>query len=350
MSPDVVNQDGAGPVVLVTARSFSTGDRDCRAELEAAGCRVISGPSGHDLSELAAALAQAEAWIAGTGPIGPEHLDAAPALRIVARYGIGVDAVDLAAATARGVAVTNTPGANSESVADHTLALILAGLRRITVGDRDVREGRWHALQTRELGSLTVGLIGFGRVGQAVARRLHGFGSRVQAFDPGMSAALIRAAGAEPVSAEELAATSDIVSLHAPGGTTVITEEWFASTGRELTLMVNTARAGLVDEDAVVAALRADRLGVFAADTLSTESQATKSGASGPVSVLQHPELADRVVLTPHRAAQTVEAVDRMGGGAVGSVLDVFAGRLPRNLLNPESVEGSHPQSRRANR
>jgi len=115
-------------VVLVTSRSFSSGDLDAAGELTAAGCQVVTGPADHDLDALVPLLASASAWIAGTGPVTAAHLDAAPRLRLVARYGVGVDAVDLAAAAERRVMVTNTPGANTDAVADHTIALMLIEL------------------------------------------------------------------------------------------------------------------------------------------------------------------------------------------------------------------------------
>src|ERR1700749_2849398 len=163
------------PIVLVTSRSFSTGTQDLVERLRAAG---------HDLAALDEPLGRAVGWIAGTGPVTAEHLRRAPQLRVVARYGVGVDAVDLVAAAARGVVVTNTPGANSDAVADHALALLLARLRDVPCGDRRVRRGDWSARRGRELGSLTVGVLGFGRIGRGVARRLAGFGATVLAHDP----------------------------------------------------------------------------------------------------------------------------------------------------------------------
>src|SRR4051794_36559449 len=174
-----------GPsVVLVTSRPFSSGDLDLAAELANAGCEVLRGPSDHDLDALRPALSRATAWIAGAGPVAAAHLDAAPHLQIVARYGVGVDAVDLAAAAARGVLVTNTPGANTGAVADHALALMLAALRNVAAGDRAVRTGDWSVRRTRQLGRLTVGIVGLGRIGREVASRLSGFGSTLLGHDP----------------------------------------------------------------------------------------------------------------------------------------------------------------------
>ena len=317
--------------VLVTSRSFSTGTCDLVARLQAAGLDVTRGPAGHDLSALGEALGRAVGWIAGTGPITAEHLERAPRLRVLARYGVGVEAVDLAAAAARGVVVTNTPGANSEAVADHALALLLARVRDISPGDRRVRLGDWSVRRGRELGSLTVGVLGFGRIGQGVARRLAGFGTTVLAHDPFLDDERIRAAGAEPVAADELPARCDAVTLHAPGGHRVVDGRWL-DRARDGLVLVNTARADLVDEDAVAAALRSGRLAGYAADTLAAEGR----GAQSP---LLAADLADLVVITPHTGAQTVEAVDRMGMAATADLLAVLAGAAPRHPVTPHEEQ-----------
>src|SRR5699024_2105108 len=121
----------------------------------------------------------AAAWIAGTGPVTAKHLALAPQLRILARYGVGTDAVDLAAAAAAGVPVSNTPGANSEAVAEHALALILATLRAVPAGDRRVRAGDWSVTRGRQVAGATAGVIGFGRIGRALAGRLAALGCTI---------------------------------------------------------------------------------------------------------------------------------------------------------------------------
>jgi D-3-phosphoglycerate dehydrogenase len=311
----------AAPVVLVTSRSFSSGSRDVLAELSAAGFEVVRGPASHDVSALRDTLRTAVAWIAGNGPVTAAHLDAAPALRIVARYGVGIDAVDVGAAAARGVVVTNTPGANSDAVADHAVALLLAVIRGVVAGDRDVREGNWVVRQGRELGSLSVGLVGFGRIGHGVARRLAGFGTAISAYDPYVDENDLRSHGVQPLALEELPARCDAVSLHAPGGACLVDGAWLARASPGL-VIVNTARADLVDEAATADALRSGRLAGYAADTLSTEG----SGGSSP---LLAGDIAHCVVITPHIGAQTLDAVDRMSTSATADVLAVLAGTPP---------------------
>ncbi len=317
--------------MLVTSRSFSSGDLDLAGELRAAGCTLRTGPADHDLDRLRPLLAEATAWIAGAGRVTAEHLDAGPGLRLVARYGVGTEAVDLAAAAARGIQVTNTPGANSGAVADHTLALILAALRDVPAGDRGVRAGRWQVRRTRQLGALTVGVVGLGRIGREVVARLAGFGSAVLAFDPWVPAAELERLGVRGVALAELADGSDLVTLHAPGERRVA-DAGFLARLRPEAILVNTARAALVDEPAVADALRHGRLGGYATDVLGSES-----GGGGESGGAEHPllaaDIADRTVFTPHAAAQTVEAVDGMGRGAVDSVLALLRGDQPPNLV-----------------
>lgn len=320
---------GTGTPVLVTSRSFSSGDLDLVAELEAAGCTVRNGPPDHDLERLAPLLAETVCWVAGTGPVTAAHLDAAPHLRLVARYGVGVDAVDLDAAAERDVPVTNTPGANTEAVADLALALVLAALRDVVPGDRGVRAGTPTVSRGRELGSLAVGVVGFGRIGRAVARRLSGFGSRVLAHDPYVAPGSV--ADVELLDLVDLVARSDVVTLHAPGEE-VLVDAALLGRFRPGAVLVNTARAALVDEAAVAAALREGRLGRYAADVLDADGP----DADGPDAPLLAADLAGLTAFTSHAGAHTVGAVDGMGRGAVDAVLDVLAGRTPTHLVRPK--------------
>lgn len=308
-------------VILVTSRSFSDGDLDLVARASQAGHRILRGPAHHDLHDLRSLLHGADAWIAGTGPVTEEHLDAAPRLRVIARYGVGTEAIDLDAARRRGIPVTNTPGANADAVADHALGLMLAALRFVPDGDRRVRGGDWGVRRGRELGAATVGIIGFGRIGQAVAKRLSGFGCRVLAADPFLSPESVRGHGAEPVELDELFRRADLLSLHAPGGQLLVDAARLATMPRG-SIIVNTARGDLIDEAAVAEALRDGILSGYAADTLHGDTAATHSPLLGA-------ELADRVIVTPHLGAQTTQAVDNMGSASLDDVIAVLKGAEP---------------------
>lgn len=319
------------PSVLVTSRSYSSGRLDLVRRLEDAGADVVRGRVDHDIADLGADLSEAVAWIAGTAPITAEHLDRAANLRLIARYGVGTDAVDLGAAQRHGVLVTNTPGANSDAVAEHALALLLAALRRVVAGDRGVRTGDWSVRRTAELKNLRVGVVGFGRIGQALAGRLQLLSTTVFAVDPALSDASIAETGALPASWNTLAGQVDVISLHAPGDHLLVDDDWLRTTPEDL-ILINTARASLVDEAAVARALREDRLGTYAADDLASAVSTAGAAATSP---LLAPDLADRVILTPHSAAQTVEAVDNMGAAATEAVLAVLADRHPPNVVSP---------------
>jgi D-3-phosphoglycerate dehydrogenase / 2-oxoglutarate reductase len=312
-------------VVLVTSRSFSTGDLNLVAELQAAGCTLRAGPSNHDLGRLRPLLADTRYWIAGTGPVTAAHFDAAPHLRLVARYGVGTDAVDLAAAAARGVLVTNTPGANTAAVADHAVALMLAALRDITAGDRSVRAGDWRVQQTRQLGELTVGVVGLGRIGREVVGRLKGFGSTLLGHDPFVHADQFTALSVTEVELNELAQRSDVITLHISGGKALV-DAPFLEQVKPTAILVNTARGTLIDEAALAAALRAGRLHRYAADVLGSQT----GSLDNP---LLADDLLDRTLFTPHAGAQTVEAVDRMGRSAVDAVLALVRAEEPPNLV-----------------
>lgn len=317
--------------VLVTSRSFSSGSLDLTARLTEAGLEVVRGPVDHDLEKLRPHLAGAVAWIAGTSPVTAEHLAGAPSLQVLARYGVGTDAIDLAAAGAAGIRVSNTPGANTEAVAEHAVGLTFAALRAVPAGDRRVRAGDWSVTRGRQLSGSTAGVVGFGRIGRSAAARFAALGCAVLVHDPFVPEETVREAGHEPASLERIATTCTVVSLHAPGGAVLVGTVWVGSCAPGQ-ILVNTARAGLVDEHAVADGLLTGRLAAFAGDTLGTESAGDHS------SPLLHPDLADRVVLTPHLGAQTVEAVDLMGSMAVDNVLAVLAGGDP---VHP--VDTGHP-------
>lgn len=310
-------------VVLVTSRSFSSGEHDGAARLAEAGLRIVTAPHTHTLDDLAELLPQVDAWIAGTGPVTEEHFALAPKLRIVARYGVGVDAVDVEAAARRGVLVANTPAANSESVAELAFLFALLGLRRVTRGDAALRRGDWSAVRGAGIEGRQVGVVGYGRIGRGFARRAIALGASVSIFDPWLPEG---AEGDGVTRVHQLAelASVDVVSLHSPGGETLVDAVWLARA--DGLVLVNTARADLVDEHAVAEALRDGRLASYAADTLSTES-------AGGTSPLLAEELRELTTFTPHLGAQTVQAIDMMTRLSVDAVLDIVSGREPAHLI-----------------
>lgn len=333
--------DGSAPTVLVSTRSFSTGRRDLVGELAAAGLRAVRVATDHSPDQLLPELRTATAWIAGTAPVTADHLAAAPGLRVLARYGVGVESVDLVAAESAGVTVTNTPGANSEAVSEHTVALVFAALRRITDADARVRSGDWAVSRGRQLAGSIAAVIGFGRIGRGTATRLAALGCQVWVHDPFVDPQTIRAAGYEVVDLDRVRRSADVVALHAPGGALLVDRAWLADC-RAGQLIVNTARADLVDETELAHALLDGRLFGYAADTLGSESR------SDHLSPLLDPQLRDRVTITPHLGAQTVEAVDLMGSMAVADVLAVLAGASPAHPVHSRPVSSQPARSQPA--
>lgn len=327
--------------VLSTSRALNARP-ELVGELRDAGHAVeLVDRPGIGEAEMAELARDRHALIVGVEPVTERVLEAAGDLRIVARPGVGYDQVDVATATRRGVAVTITPGANTESVADHTLALILACARRVTELDAAVHAGEWPRSVGLELRGRVLGILGIGAIGRAVALRAQAFGMRVVAYDPAPDPAYAAAHGVELVGLDELLGRADIVSLHAPHtpDTDGLVDQSLLERMRPHAILVNTARGGLVDEQAVADALAAGRLGAVGLDVLASEPPTA--------SPLLHSE---RAVLTPHVAAYTGAALERMAGMAVAAVLDALAGRTPHGLVNPEVASGSRPITEGAQR
>jgi phosphoglycerate dehydrogenase-like enzyme len=314
--------------VLVTPRSFGEGDPAVVEELTAAVDEVRWNDLGRPLTaaELRERVPGVAGLIAGLDEIDASVFASAPELRVVARYGAGVDQVDLRAAAAARVVVTATPGANAVAVAEWTIALMLALCRPLIDAVQAVREGSWPAVSGRELGARTVGLLGLGRIGTLVADRCSAFGCEVIAHDPFVDDAVVPL-----VSLDELAERSEVLSLHAP-----LTDATRDIVNRELlarlpagALLVNAARGELVDETALPWALDNGPLAGAALDTLRDEPPPP-----------EHPLLRrDDVIITPHAAPHTAEATAAMSRMAVADLLAVLHGREPRHPVG--RIEGA---------
>lgn len=304
--------------VVVTPRSFGLHDETLRRELEAAVGEVRYRPGPLAAAELADVVADADGLLAGVDEIDESVFAAAPRLRVVARYGVGVDRVDLAAAARHGVTVTVTPGANANAVAELTIALLLALARPVVQGRDRVRAGEWPALQGLELRGRTLGLVGLGRIGSLVAVKAAALGLRVLAHDPFLD----DDGSAQLVDLDTLAAESDFLSLHAPltEQTRRLVDDRLLARLRPGAALVNTARGELVDEAALVRALDAGRLRAAALDVLGEEPPPPG-----------HPLLGrDDVLVTPHIGPHTAEATTAMGRTALAELLAVLSGRPPR--------------------
>ena len=309
-------------VVVVTPRTFGEYDTALRDELEQAVAEVRYRPGPLAARQLAEAVVDADGLIAGLDEISAEVFERAQRLRVVARYGVGVDRVDLDAAARRRVTVTVTPDANANAVAELTIALVLALARHLMVGRDRVRAGGWLPVDGVEVAGRTIGLLGLGRIGALVAAKARGLGLHVLAHDPVVAGEWAEAAGAVLVDLETLAAESDFLSLHAPltSETRGIVDRVLLARLKTGAALVNTARGGLVDEEALVWALEHGPLEAAALDVLAEEPPPR-----------DHPLLQrDDVIVTPHIAAHTAEAVTAMARIALDEVLAVLSGRPPR--------------------
>ncbi|MDQ7859999.1 MAG: D-glycerate dehydrogenase [Armatimonadota bacterium] len=268
-----------------------------------------------------------------TDPIDGALLDAAPRLRVVSNYAVGFDNIDVAAATARGVVVTNTPGVLTETVADFAMALMLATARRLVEADRYTRAGQWKSwmpmlLLGPDVHHATLGLVGLGRIGAAVARRARGFAMTVLYHDVVRREDLEAELGLGYVPLEDLLRRADFVSIHTP----LLPETRHLIGAAQFALMkptailINTARGPIVDQRALYEALRTGRIAGAGLDVFEIEPVA----ADEPLLRL------DNVVVAPHIASASVETRTQMALMAVDNLLAALDGRRPPNLVNPE--------------
>ena len=254
-------------------------------------------------------------------------IDAAPKLQVIGRAGVGVDNIDVAAATARGIMVINSPQGNTISAAEHTFALLLSAARKIPMAHGSMSEGKWDrkSFTGNELYNKTLGVVGFGRIGREVASRAASFKMRVLAYDPFVSDDAVAATGAEPRELDALLGEADFVTLHMPK-----VKETLGLFSKERLLgmkkgafLVNAARGGIVDEAALLEVLDG-HLGGAAFDVYETEPLASDSPLRGVANM----------VTTPHLAASTEEAQLRVAVDVAEQIRDVLAGRSPRSAVN----------------
>ena len=286
--------------------------------------RIAPKRGARSPDELLALCADAAGAIVSTDPFTAAVLRDSPGLQVIARVGVGVDSIDMNAATELGVAVATTPGANESTVADHAVALMLALLRRIPANDVEVRRGEWNrtgAYTPKLLTGLTVGLVGYGNIGRRVAQRLAGFDVELLVADP----AMVGSESPRAVELAELLSRADIVSLHCPliPATRHLIDEEALRRMRPHALLVNTSRGEVVDEGALFRALRDGVIAGAALDVFEIEPP-----NDSPIMDLPN------VVVSPHVAGISTMSLAEMTRRATESVLDVLAGHVPQGLAN----------------
>ncbi|MGI6419895.1 MAG: phosphoglycerate dehydrogenase [Thermoguttaceae bacterium] len=303
--------------------------------LKGAGFDVRFPSPGANLSDpqvLLEELSGVDATLASIEPY-PRTVLERSTLRVIARNGVGYDAIDVAAATARGILVTNTPGANKEAVAEHAIALMLAVAHGFPKRDRLVRSGRWERKPMRRLAGQTLGLVGLGAIGREVALRALALGVRVVASDPAPPEEFLRQYAVELVSFEELLGRADMVSLHLPcnAQTNGFFDAGVFAKMKAGAVFINTARGALVDEDALVAALRSGRLAGAGLDVFQQEPLPAN-----------HPLLEiDTALLCPHMAGLDEQSLEAMARLAAESIVESYRGRPPGERVVNREIAGS---------
>jgi D-3-phosphoglycerate dehydrogenase len=328
----------AGTVVILDC-NFPSNAIEAGIVSRAGGRLVLAGLDGPNATEedVVAAGRDADALIVQYAPLPEATIARLPRCRVIARYGIGVDNIDVDAASARGIWVANVPGFCATELAEHTLAMILSFARRLGRLDHSVRRGQWDTISvmgpSRRLSELTLGLVGFGRVGREVARRARAFGMRVLATAPRTTAATMSDHGVEKVELDDLLRQSDFVSLHLP----LAPETRHLIDARRLSLMkpaaylINTARGAIVDEAALIAALRAGQIAGAGLDVLEREPPAPDSPLLG----------LENVILTPHAAYYSDDSLARLQSSVAEEVVRVLRGERPRSPVNPDVRPGA---------
>lgn len=311
--------------VLIAKPFYSKNSPSGYKLLKEKGYDIIETPYNRDytVEELKKAIREIDGVIADSEKWCDETLDAAPKLKVISRYGTGMDNVDVEAAKRHGVIVTNCPGVNSNTVAEQAVALLLSATRNIPQINKSTKQGGWDRGMFSEISGSTVGILGFGNIGQKVAKKLTGFGCRIIAYDkyPNLEAA--KALEVELVTFEQLLSISDCISIHMP----LLAETYHCISDENLNKMkkgviiVNTSRGPIVDENAMYNALKQNQVALFASDVFEQEPPAS----SNPLFKLEN------YIATPHIAGETYENSEKTGLMTAQVIVDVFEGRNPAN-------------------
>ena len=313
--------------VLVTATNYSKYCKPGKELLEEAGCEIVENMNGRPFTreELLEIVGDIDGVVAGVDTWNEEIFEHAPKLKAIARFGVGVDNIDLQAAKAHGIIVSNTPGINSSAVAEQAIALMLSMLRQIVPLSAAVREGGWPRPMFHELRSRTVGFLGFGAIARNVAKRLRGFDCRMIAYDKFPNEAAAAELGVTLVSQEEVLKQADIISIHLPSTpeTAHLIGAETISRMKDGVLIINTARGAIVNEAEMAGALESGKVAGFGTDVFEKEP----IDLNGPL--FRFPNY----LATPHVSAETYENCESTSIATAKALLSVFAGKDPEHRL-----------------
>jgi len=300
--------------ILVTPRSFGKTNPELFDRLTQAGLEVVRNDTGGILSadQMREKLAGCQGVILGVDPMSADVLAAAPELRAIAKYGVGLDNIDLEACKQRGIAVSRTVGANSNAVADYALTLMLMVARKAGLIDRRCREKDWGKITSIDLYGKTLGIVGLGAIGRCVVKRAQGFGMKILGHDIAWDEAWASAEGVERADMDRICREADFITLH-----TVLTDETrnCISAGRiammkKTAVIINTARGGLIDETALLTALQEGRIYGAGLDVFEQDPPADPAWYA-----------LDNLVMGSHCSSSTAGATETMGRMAVDNLL-----------------------------
>jgi D-3-phosphoglycerate dehydrogenase / 2-oxoglutarate reductase len=317
--------------ILIESRPFGVLDQTAMEKLQGRKLTLIDmRGSGVEDSDFMDAVAKSDAILCGNDlRVDDQLLASAPRCKVIAKMGAGLDTVDIAAATRHGAIVFHTPGVNNESVADHTIAMMLGLARKIVYCHQSLLDRRWEHTKIMgiELWRKTLGLVGLGAIGRSVALRAKGFDMKVVAADPYWPEAFAREQGIEQLPLDELLRVSDVVSIHSPliPETEGLIDRQAMKKMKPTAMLINAARGGIVVESDLYEALKENEIGGAGIDVFAEEPP------------LESPLLElPNVLLTPHTAAFTTDAMKRMDHGIVDQLMEYLDGRMPTHTVNPE--------------
>ncbi len=314
--------------ILVSPTSMQEG-KNCKALelLKNFTTDIIYNPYGRPMTEdeLLPLLEDCDGFIAGLDAVTEKAISGAKKLKVISRYGAGVDRVDLAAAKAKNIAVTNTPGANAEAVAELAFGMIFNLARRISFLNEKTKAGEWVRSTGMELNGKTIGIFGLGAIGKNLAKYAQGLSMKVMAYDPYLDENYAKENNITVATFDEVIEQADVISLHLPltPSTRHLIDRTAISKMKQGALLVNTSRGGIIDEDAAYEALVNHRLGGLGLDAFEVEPP-----TGSPLFAL------DNVVVTPHTGAHTKEAMDNMAELSVENLINVLSGKECKHILN----------------
>jgi len=315
--------------ILITPRSFaSTSDKPMKM-LSEKGYEIQLNDIGrpYKKEEMLNLVSDIDGIIIGIDELSVEIIEKANRLKVISKYGTGLDNIDINLATEKNITVTNTPTANVDAVADLTFGLILSLARRIPEADKKMKSGKWEKIIGKSVWKKTIGIIGLGKIGKQVVKRAQGFEMNILVFDLVKDKKFALRYGIKYVKLEKLLKKSDYITIHIPLNDTtrgMISYKELEKVKKEA-FLINTSRGGIVDEQALYRALKNNQLKGAALDVYSNEPP-----VESPLREL------DNVIMTPHIGAYTEEAIENMGMQAAQNLIDVLEGRKPKNRIQKE--------------